>query len=143
MTNDNLFRGCGIEISINDPAKFLVIKETLTRIGIASRVERTLYQSVHILHKRSRYALMHFKELFKLDGRPSTITEDDLARRNTIALLLQEWGLVNLVGSGDIKLEPVAPIHHITIIPHREKQQWKLVAKYTIGIKKHDGMEHS
>ncbi len=135
MTTDNLFRGCGIEISLQSPEDFLKVVETLTRIGIASRLEPILYQSAHILHKRTRYVLIHFKELFKLDGRPATITEDDYARRNTIALLLQEWGLVKLVGVQE-PLSPLAPIHHMTIIPHRDKHKWKLVAKYTIGLKK-------
>jgi hypothetical protein len=133
VTQDNLFRGCGIEISLHTPEDFLKVKETLTRIGIASRVENTLYQSVHILHKRSRYVLIHFKELFKLDGRPTNISEDDYARRNTIACLLQEWGLVKILESESVG--PVAPVHHITIISHKDKVNWKLVAKYTIGAK--------
>lgn len=132
IVSDNLFRGCGVEISLSSPEKFLLIKETLTRIGIASKHESKLYQSVHILHKQSRYVLIHFKELFVLDGRPSAMTEEDYARRNTIASLLQEWGLVSII---DKNLSPLSPLKNITIIPFKEKDRWSLVSKYTIGNK--------
>lgn len=128
----HLFRGYGVEISLASPEKFLIIKETLTRIGIASKNDNILYQSVHILHKQSRYVLIHFKELFALDGRSSTLTEDDFARRNTITLLLQDWGLLRLVGNTPTNL---APLKNITIIPFSDKESWKLVPKYTVGNK--------
>src|SRR6478736_6079602 len=118
IVTQDIFRGCGLEISLHTPEDFLKVKETLMRMGIASRVENTLYQSVHILHKRGRYVLIHFKELFKLDGRPTNISEDDIARRNTIALLLQEWGLVKILSE---EVSPIAPVHHVTIIPFKEK----------------------
>lgn len=130
--NDNLFRGCGVEITLASPEDFLKIKETLTRIGIASRLEKILYQSVHILHKRSRYVLIHFKELFVLDGRPSTMSEEDYGRRNTITLLLQEWNLLKVINPD---LTPLAPMKNIVIIPFKEKADWQLVSKYTIGGK--------
>lgn len=127
-----------IEITLKQPDDFLKVKETLTRIGIASRHEKILFQSCHILHKRdkitkqSRYFILHFKELFKLDGKSSSITEDDIARRNTIANILAEWGLVQLVNPQKSK-EPVIPINQIKILPFKEKAEWKLEPKYNIG----------
>lgn len=130
-----------IEVTLNSPDDFLKVKETLTRIGVASKKDKTLYQSCHILHKRdkiskqSRYYIVHFKELFKLDGKPAKITEDDIARRNTIANILAEWKLVNLVDKSK-SMSPVAPISAIKIVPHKEKFDWKLEVKYNIGSKK-------
>ena len=130
-----------IEVTLNSPDDFLKVKETLTRIGVASKKDKILYQSCHILHKRdkdtkqSRYYIVHFKELFKLDGKPTQITEDDLARRNTIANILAEWKLVNLVDKTKSQ-SPVAPISTIKIVPHKEKVAWKLEAKYNIGSAK-------
>ena len=130
-----------IEITLNSPDDFLKVRETLTRIGVASKKDKTLYQSCHILHKRdkvtkqSRYYIVHFKELFKLDGKPTQISEDDLARRNTIANILAEWKLVNLVDKNK-STSPVAPISSIKIVPFKEKVAWKLEAKYNIGNSK-------
>jgi hypothetical protein len=130
-----------VEVTLNSPDDFLKVKETLTRIGVASKKDKTLYQSCHILHKRdkitkqSRYYIVHFKELFKLDGKPTQITEDDLARRNTIANILAEWKLVNLVDKSK-SAAPVASISTIKIVPHKEKVDWKLEAKYNIGSAK-------
>lgn len=130
-----------IEVTLNTPDDFLKVKETLTRIGVASKKDKTLYQSCHILHKRdkitkqSRYYIVHFKELFKLDGKPTQITEDDIARRNTIANILAEWKLVNLVDKTK-SITPAAPISTIKIVPHKEKVEWKLEAKYNIGSAK-------
>lgn len=135
-----------VEVTLNAPDDFLKVKETLTRIGVASKKEKILYQSCHILHKRdkvtkqSRYYIVHFKELFKLDGKPTQISEDDLARRNTIANILAEWKLVNLVDKTK-SASPVASISTIKIVPHKEKTSWKLEAKYNIGgNKKKDGL---
>ena len=130
-----------IEVTLNSPDDFLKVRETLTRIGVASKKEKTLYQSCHILHKRdkitkeSRYYIVHFKELFKLDGKPTQISEDDIARRNTIANILAEWKLVNLVDKNK-SASPIAPISSIKIVPHKEKVAWKLEAKYNIGNSK-------
>ncbi len=124
-----------IEVTLKKPDDFLKIRETLTRIGVASRHEKVLYQSCHILHKRQRYYLVHFKELFKLDGKPSSLSEDDLARRNTIANVLAEWGLLNLVDAKKSE-SPVCAIGQIKILPFKEKKEWKLEAKYNIGAKK-------
>lgn len=124
-----------LEITLPNDDDFLKIKETLTRIGIASKKDKTLYQSCHILHKRGRYYVVHFKELFLLDGRPSEFTEDDMARRNTIAFLLEEWGLVNIVDR-DLISTLLAPTNQIKIISHKEKSEWMLISKYTVGKKK-------
>jgi len=130
-----------IEITLTSPDDFLKVKETLTRIGVASKKDKTLYQSCHILHKRdkttkeSRYYIVHFKELFKLDGKPTEISQDDLARRNTIANILAEWKLVTLVDKSKSE-SPIAPISTIKIVPHKEKIEWKLEAKYNIGNSK-------
>lgn len=123
------------EIELNDDEDFLKIRETLTRIGIASRKDRTLYQSCHILHKRSRYYIVHFKELFALDGKPTNFSDNDLGRRNSIVNLLAEWGLLNLVDAKKTS-EPVVPLGQIKIIAHKDKPDWDLVAKYNIGNKK-------
>lgn len=126
-----------IEVKLIEPDDFLKVRETLSRIGIASYKDKTLYQSCHILHKKSKYYILHFKELFLLDGKKSDFTEDDKARRNTIANLLHEWELVDLVDEDKSK-SPVVPISQIKIISHKEKNKWNLVQKYTIGKKKRD-----
>lgn len=120
-----------IEVSLNEQEDFLKIKETLTRIGVASRKDNTLYQSCHILHKQGKYYIVHFKELFMLDGKPSNFSEEDRGRRNTIAKLLEQWGLLKVVN--EQMMEDQAPISQIKIIPHKEKDNWNLVAKYNIG----------
>lgn len=124
-----------IEVKIAEEQDFLKIKETLQRIGVASRKENILYQSCHILHKQGKYYLVHFKELFMLDGKPSNFTGDDKGRRNTIANLLQEWQLVKVVEPEKIK-EPRAPMNQIKIIAFKDKGDWKLEQKYNIGRKK-------
>jgi hypothetical protein len=124
-----------IEIVLKKPDDFLKIKETLTRLGVASKHDKILYQSCHILHKKGKYYIVHFKELFKLDGKTTSITQEDIARRNTIANIMAEWGLVNLVDQVKSSI-PVAPISTIKILPFKEKKDWKLEAKYTIGSSK-------
>jgi hypothetical protein len=124
-----------IEVRIEQPDDFLKIRETLSRIGIASKKEKTLYQSCHILHKQGKYYIVHFKELFLLDGKRSDFTEEDKARRNTIANLLHEWELLDLVDENKSS-SPVAPLSHIKIISHKEKGDWNLVTKYTLGKSK-------
>jgi hypothetical protein len=122
-----------IEVQLNEQDDFLKVRETLTRIGVSSRKEKVLYQSCHILHKQGQYYLVHFKELFALDGKPSNISENDIQRRNAIAKLLEEWGLVKILNPSVI--EEVAPLHQIKIISFKEKDDWELVAKYNIGKK--------
>ena len=124
-----------VEVSFEKEDDFLKIRETLSRIGVASRKEQELYQSCHILHKRGKYYIVHFKELFKLDGKPTNIDENDIARRNTIVSLLEQWSLVKVVDSSKI-VEPKAPLSQIKIIPHKEKNQWNLITKYSIGTNK-------
>jgi hypothetical protein len=124
-----------VEIKLIEQDDFLKVKETLTRIGVSSRKERILYQSCHILHKQGHYYLVHFKEMFALDGKPSNISENDIQRRNAIATLLEEWGLVEILNS-QIMLNNVAPIHQIKIISYKEKNDWELVSKYNMGKKK-------
>ena len=121
-----------IEVKLNEGDDFLKVRETLTRIGVASRKDKTLYQSCHILHKQGRYFIVHFKELFALDGKPSNFSDSDISRRNTIANLLAEWGLLKLV-TPDLSKEPIAPISQIKVLPFKEKDQWNLTAKYNIG----------
>ena len=121
-----------LEISFKENDDFLKIRETLTRIGVASRKDKTLYQSCHILHKRGKYYLVHFKELFALDGKESSITENDLARRNAIARLLEEWDLLSILDE-EQSSTPLAPMSQIKVLPHKEKPEWNLVAKYNIG----------
>jgi Bacteriophage translational regulator len=123
-----------VEITLKTPDDFLKVRETLSRIGVASRKEKILYQSCHILHKRGRYFILHFKQLFALDGKPTDISENDVARTNAIARLLAEWGLVVLMKPES--LVDVAPLHQIKIITHKEKPDWQLVTKYTIGKKR-------
>ena len=122
----------GVEISLETPEDFLLVKESLTRIGVASKRTQTLYQSAHILHKRGKYYICHFKELFTLDGKASTITEEDIARRNLIASLLQDWGLVSIKSTAPLIK---APQHSIKIIPFKEKGEWELQSKYSLGNK--------
>ena len=121
-----------LEIRLSEPDDFLKVRETLSRIGIASRKERKLYQSCHILHKQGRYFLVHFKELFALDGKPSNISINDVQRRNTIATLLSDWGLVEIMGNADDK----APLSQIKVLTYKEKNEWLLETKYNIGNKK-------
>jgi hypothetical protein len=124
-----------VEVKIAEEEDFLKIKETLTRIGVASRKDQKLYQSCHILHKQGKYYIVHFKELFALDGKPSDFTAEDKGRRNTIIQLLAEWGLIKVVDSELIK-DPKALMSQIKIIPHKDKNSWTLEAKYNIGRKK-------
>jgi|TARA_B110000977_G_scaffold181096_1_gene241445 hypothetical protein len=122
-----------LEITLNEPDDFLKIRETLTRIGVASRKDNKLFQSCHILHKQGRYFIVHFKELFLLDGKKSNLEENDLARRNTIATLMSDWGLVTIVTGQTV--EPLAQLRQIKIIPFKEKVKWELCPKYNIGNK--------
>lgn len=124
-----------LEVKLKREEDFLKVKETLTRIGIASRKEKKLYQSCHILHKRGKYYIVHFKELFLLDGKQSDFTDEDRGRRNAIALLLEEWGLISVVDA-DRYQEPRAKISSIRILPFKEKGEWELESKYTIGKKR-------
>ena len=121
-----------IEIELKEQEDFLKIKETLTRIGVASRKEKTLYQSCHILHKQGKYYIVHFKELFLLDGKNSYLTDNDIARRNTIIKLLEEWDLLKIRNHKKVD-ELIAPLNQIKVVPFKEKNEWNLVAKYTIG----------
>ena len=121
-----------VEVTFPEKDDFLKIRETLSRIGIASRRDQELFQSCHILHKRGKYYIVHFKELFQLDGKPTNLIESDIARRNTIIGLLEQWKLVELVDKSKI-LDPIAPLSQIKIIPFKEKSEWKLTTKYSIG----------
>tara|TARA_B110000503_G_C6900400_1_gene310460 strand:- start:49 stop:441 length:393 start_codon:yes stop_codon:yes gene_type:complete len=124
-----------VEVELSNEEAFLKIKETLTRIGVASRKEKKLYQSCHILHKRGKYYLTHFKELFTLDGKDSSFSEEDAGRRNTIANLLEEWGLIKIVDPEKTQGN-VAPLSQIKILPFKEKPEWELIAKYNIGVRR-------
>lgn len=124
-----------LEIRLKHEDDFLKVRETLTRIGVASRKEKKLYQSCHILHKRGKYYIVHFKELFALDGKPTDFDDSDKGRRNAIAKLLAEWGLLDIVEQAQI-IEPLAPLSQIKIISYDEKREWELVTKYNIGAKK-------
>lgn len=121
-----------IEVSLKEDTDFLRIKETLTRIGIASKKDKTLWQSCHILHKRGKFYIVHFKELFALDGKETNYSEEDRARRNTIAHLLEEWGLLKIVNP-EVCAEPKAPLSQIKIITFKDKENWNLESKYSIG----------
>ena len=121
-----------LEVGLAESDDFLKVRETLSRIGVASRKERKLYQSCHILHKQGRYYIVHFKELFALDGKPTNISTNDVERRNTIAGLLEDWGLVTMIGNS----EPRAPLSQIKVLSYREKDDWILETKYNIGSKK-------
>ena len=123
-----------VECTLKEPDDFLKIRETLTRIGVASRKDKTLFQSCHILHKQGRYYIVHFKELFALDGKPTNLSQNDIERRNTIAGLLEDWNLVEILGMN----EPKAPLSQIKIISYKEKEDWTLETKYNIGKKRED-----
>ena len=123
-----------LEVTLNEPDDFLKVRETLTRIGVASRKDNKLYQSCHILHKQGRYFIVHFKELFLLDGKPSNLLENDVQRRNTIATLLSDWGLIDVVDKEQSK--NVAPLRQIKVISFKDKHNWELCPKYNIGIAK-------
>ena len=130
-----------LEVTIKQPDDFLKVRETLTRIGVASRKDKTLFQSCHILHKQGKYYITHFKELFALDGKNSTLTENDIQRRNTIALLLQDWNLIDVVNA--TLVENKAPLSQIKVLPFKEKSEWNMVAKYNIGKKPEDSKSAS
>ena len=123
-----------IEVTLNEPDDFLKVRETLTRIGVASRKEKKIYQSCHILHKQGRYFLVHFKELFALDGKHANLTSNDVQRRNRIAQLLSDWGLVEVLNTDQIK--DIAPLNQIKVLAYRDKGDWILETKYNIGSKK-------
>jgi hypothetical protein len=127
-----------VEVTLNEKDDFLKVRETLTRIGVASKKDQTLFQSCHILHKRGQYYIVHFKELFALDGKPTDITENDLSRRNAIAKLLEDWGLVTVVRKQQIENPPPIFLSQIKILSHKEKDDWQLVPKYNIGKKTQD-----
>lgn len=130
---NDVFGGLGVRITLKHPDDFLKVKETLTRIGVSSKSTNTLYQSCHILHKQGQYAILHFKELFILDGKPSTIDETDIIRRDTIVKLLNEWGLIKFV---DTAPAPKTSIGLVKVLPFSEKDNWTLASKYTVGTKK-------
>ena len=123
-----------VEVTLNEPDDFLKVRETLTRIGVASRKEKKLYQSCHILHKQGRYFLVHFKELFALDGKHANLTSNDVQRRNRIAQLLADWGLVGVVNAD--KIQDIAPLNQIKVLSYKDKGDWILETKYNIGAKK-------
>ena len=132
-----------LEVQLKEPDDFLKVRETLTRIGVASRKDKKLFQSCHILHKQGRYFIVHFKELFALDGKPTNFSENDQARRNTVANLLTEWGLIKLV-KPQVTEELVVPLNQLKILSFKEKDQWNLTAKYNIGSKRtEDGEEQT
>ena len=135
MESEDLFEGYGVEITLKERDDFLKVKETLTRLGVSSRRENKLYQSCHILHKRGKYAILHFKELFSLDGLDSDISDTDVGRRNTIVKLLVEWGLVKVVDDEEYA-EPQVSLAQLKILPHSEKKNWELIPKYHIGKKR-------
>lgn len=131
-----LFKNLGIPVDLKDEDSFLKVKETLTRIGVASKKEKVLYQSVHLLHKQGYYHILHFKELFMLDGRPSDLSENDISRRNAIAFLLEDWELLKVKGRDKFE-NNLADLRQIKILTYKEKSDWELCAKYQIGSKKH------
>jgi hypothetical protein len=124
-----------VEVTLGEKDDFLKVRETLTRIGVASKKDRILYQSCHILHKQGKYYIVHFKELFALDGKPTDITENDLSRRNAIAKLLEDWGLVKIINRDKAENPPPIFLSQIKILSHKEKDDWELVPKYNIGKK--------
>lgn len=124
-----------IEVTLNEEDDFLKVRETLTRIGVPSRKDKILYQTCHILHKQGHYYIVMFKEMFALDGKPSNISENDIQRRNAIAKLLEEWGLITILNP-QLMINNIAPIHQIKIISYRDKEEWELVSKYNMGKKK-------
>ena len=125
-----------VEVTLNEADDFLKVRETLTRIGVSSKKDKTLFQSCHILHKQGKYYIVHFKELFALDGKPTDLTENDLSRRNAIVKLLQDWGLVKVINESQIQVPEPIFISQVKIISHKEKHEWQLVPKYNIGSKK-------
>ena len=127
-----------IEITLNEPDDFLKVRETLTRIGVASRKEKKIYQSCHILHKQGKYYIVHFKELFALDGKNTNLSSNDLQRRNRIVQLLIDWGLVSITEQGKEKIEDLAPLNQIKVLSFKEKNEWSLESKYNIGRKKQE-----
>ena len=132
--NDSLWKPDQmLEVGLKEPDDFLKVRETLSRIGVASRINKTLFQSCHILHKQGKYYIVHFKELFALDGKDTNISENEIARRNTIANLLSDWGLINVVGKSVVE---AAPLSQIKVISFKEKNEWLLETKYNIGKKK-------
>jgi len=131
--SEDVFKGLGVEINLINPENFLKIKETLTRIGVASRRDNKLFQSCHILHKKERYAIVHFKEMFILDGNEDTVPEEDISRRNIIANLLEEWNLCEIIHDENV-IEEGLDLSRIKIIPFRDKDNWTLIPKYTIGM---------
>jgi hypothetical protein len=124
-----------VEVTLQEQDDFLKVRETLTRIGVASKKDKTLFQSCHILHKRGQYYIVHFKELFALDGKPTDITENDLSRRNAIANLLEDWGLIKIVNKIQTETPPPIFLSQVKIISHKEKAEWQLTPKYNIGKK--------
>lgn len=134
MYNNDIFRGVGIEVLLPNEDDFLKVRETLTRIGVSSRKDKILYQSCHILHKQGRYVILHFKELFELDGKPSNMSDSDVQRRNAITKLLEDWGLIKIINQESLG-NNIAPIHQIKIISYQEKEDWELISKYSIGKK--------
>ena len=138
--NDTLIQAM-VEVTLKEPDDFLKVRETLTRIGIASRKEKTLFQSCHILHKQGKYYIVHFKELFALDGKTTNFTENDEARRNSIANLLAEWELISLVVT-EKSAEPTVPLSQLKILSFKEKEEWELTPKYNIGNKKEADVEN-
>tara|TARA_B100000029_G_scaffold211312_2_gene209160 strand:- start:1614 stop:2039 length:426 start_codon:yes stop_codon:yes gene_type:complete len=127
-----------VEVALNEPDDFLKVRETLTRIGVASRKERKIYQSCHILHKQGRYYIVHFKELFALDGKNTNLSLNDIQRRNRIVQLLVDWGLVNISLESKEKISDLAPLNQIKVLSFKEKKDWTLESKYNIGRKKED-----
>ena len=128
-----------LEVTLKEPDDFLKVRETLSRIGVSSRKEKKLFQSCHILHKQGKYFITHFKELFALDGKKATLVENDIQRRNTIAILLQDWNLIDIVEK--TRVENKAPLSQIKVLPFKEKKEWTLSAKYNIGKKVEDKKE--
>jgi len=139
MSEVDIFLGYGIEVILQEQDDFLKVRETLTRIGVASKKDKTLFQSCHILHKRGFYAIVHFKELFALDGKPTDITENDLSRRNAIVNLLEDWGLLDIVNKEQAQDPTPIFLSQIKIISHKEKNDWQLIPKYNIGKKPNNG----
>ena len=130
-----------VEVSLSEPDDFLKVRETLTRIGVASRKEKKIYQSCHILHKQGKYYIVHFKELFALDGKKTNLSSNDVQRRNRIVQLLVDWGLVNISTISQEKIAELAPLNQIKVLSFKEKNNWTLESKYNIGRKKQEGVE--
>jgi len=135
MGEKDIFMGYGVEVTLEEKDDFLKVRETLTRIGVASKKDKILYQSCHILHKQGRYAITHFKELFALDGKETDLSDNDLSRRNAIANLLEDWGLVKLVDPVSTETPEPIFLSQVKILSHKEKKEWQLIPKYNIGNK--------